>query len=76
MDRNDTLESLKRGVHYVFRGREEIKLRSGPIGRPLFFLSLPLGLTPLFQTVSNLADTFWLGQYSTEALAAITRLSR
>lgn len=72
MDVKPILDSLKRGVQYVFRGREEIDLLSGSIGTPLFFLSLPLVLTNLFQTAYNLADTFWLGQYSTEALAAIS----
>ncbi|MDR5673862.1 MATE family efflux transporter [Halalkaliarchaeum sp. AArc-GB] len=64
--------SLRDLVGYVFRGREQIDLVSGSIGKPLFFLSLPLVLTNLFQVAYNLADTFWLGQYSTNALAAIS----
>ena len=56
----------------VFKGREEFDLTSGDIGKPLFFLSLPIVITNLLQTAYNLADTFWLGQFSTEALAAIS----
>ncbi|WP_435183707.1 MATE family efflux transporter [Halobellus sp. EA9] len=56
----------------VFKGPEELNLTSGGIGKPLFFLSLPIVITNLLQTAYNLADTFWLGQYSTEALAAIS----
>jgi len=33
---------------------------------------MPIVVTNLFQTAYNLADTFWLGQYSTDALAAIS----
>jgi len=56
----------------LFRGPEEFDLTSGGIGKPLFFLSMPIVVTNLFQTAYNLADTFWLGQYSTDALAAIS----
>ncbi|WP_254535126.1 MATE family efflux transporter [Halomarina litorea] len=56
----------------VFKGRDEFDLTSGGIGKPLFYLSLPIVITNLLQTAYNLADTFWLGQYSTEALAAIS----
>ncbi|SDX91703.1 MATE family efflux transporter [Halobellus clavatus] len=56
----------------VFKGPEELNLTGGGIGRPLFYLSLPIVITNLLQTAYNLADTFWLGQYSTEALAAIS----
>jgi len=56
----------------LFRGPEEFDLTSGSIGKPLFFLSMPIVVTNLFQTTYNLADTFWLGQYSTDALAAIS----
>ncbi|WP_435101536.1 MATE family efflux transporter [Halarchaeum sp. P4] len=56
----------------LFKGPEEFDLTSGNIGKPLFFLSLPIVITNLFQTAYNLADTFWLGQYSTDALAAIS----
>jgi len=56
----------------LFKGQDELDLTSGGIGRPLFYLSLPIVVTNLLQTAYNLADTFWLGQYSTEALAAIS----
>ena len=47
-------------------------LTEGGIVRPLVYLSAPIVVTNLLQTAYNLADTFWLGQYSTEALAAIS----
>jgi putative MATE family efflux protein len=47
-------------------------LTEGDIVRPLLTLSLPIVVTNLLQTAYNLADTFWLGRYSTEALAAIS----
>ncbi|WP_226011516.1 MATE family efflux transporter [Halomicrobium salinisoli] len=56
----------------LFKGQEELELTSGDIGRPLFYLSLPIIVTNLLQVAYNLADTFWLGRYSTEALAAIS----
>jgi len=59
-------------VRSLFKGPEEFDLTSGGIGKPLFFLSMPIVITNLFQTAYNLADTFWLGQYSTDALAAIS----
>ncbi|MBV0926001.1 MATE family efflux transporter [Halomicroarcula limicola] len=59
-------------IRSLFRGPEEFDLTAGSIGKPLFFLSMPIVVTNLFQTAYNLADTFWLGQYSTDALAAIS----
>ncbi|WP_101294238.1 MATE family efflux transporter [Halegenticoccus soli] len=56
----------------LFKGRDEFDLTSGGIAWPLFYLSLPIVVTNLLQTAYNLADTFWLGQHSTEALAAIS----
>ncbi|WP_302082231.1 MATE family efflux transporter [Salinibaculum rarum] len=56
----------------IFKSQEEFDLTEGSIGWPLFYLSLPIVVTNLLQTAYNLADTFWLGQYSTEALAAIS----
>ncbi|WP_336023381.1 MATE family efflux transporter [Halobellus salinisoli] len=64
--------SLRNRIGSLFKGPEELNLTSGDIGRPLFYLSLPIVITNLLQTAYNLADTFWLGQYSTEALAAIS----
>ncbi|WP_231186460.1 MATE family efflux transporter [Haladaptatus sp. DYF46] len=55
-----------------FKGQEELDLTEGGIVKPLLYLSLPIVITNLMQTAYNLADTFWLGQYSTEALAAIS----
>ncbi|MFT4905273.1 MAG: putative MATE family efflux protein [Natronomonas sp.] len=55
-----------------FKGQEELDLTDGGIIKPLFYLSLPIVITNLLQTAYNLADTFWLGRYSTEALAAIS----
>jgi len=63
---------VRSAVASLFKGREEFDLTSGDIGKPLFFLSMPIVVTNLFQTAYNLADTFWLGQYSTDALAAIS----
>jgi len=63
---------LRSRLDAVFRGPEEFDLTSGGVGKPLFFLALPIVVTNLFQTAYNLADTFWLGQYSTDALAAIS----
>jgi putative MATE family efflux protein len=56
----------------VFKSRDEFDLTSGDVGKPLFYLSLPIVVTNLLQTAYNLADTFWIGQYSTNALAAIS----
>lgn len=56
----------------MFKQDETHDLTSGGIVRPLVYLSLPLVITNLLQTAYNIADTFWLGQYSTEALAAIS----
>jgi len=66
------LDELKRRFSVVFRGKDELELTDGSIGEPLFFLSLPIIVTNLLQVAYNLADTFWLGQYSTVALAAIS----
>jgi len=56
----------------VFKSRDEFDLTAGDVGKPLFYLSLPIVVTNLLQTAYNLADTFWIGQYSTNALAAIS----
>ncbi|MFB6162510.1 MAG: MATE family efflux transporter [Halococcoides sp.] len=50
----------------------QVDLTEGGIVKPLVVLSAPIVVTNLLQTAYNLADTFWLGQYSTEALAAIS----
>lgn len=64
--------SLRARLDSLFKTRDEYDLTSGGIAKPLFYLSLPLVITNLLQTAYNLADTFWLGRYSTEALAAIS----
>ena len=64
--------SLRERVGGLFRDQDQLDLTSGGIAGPLFYLSLPIVITNLLQTAYNLADTFWLGQYSTEALAAIS----
>jgi putative MATE family efflux protein len=55
-----------------FKSKNELDLMNGPVGKNLFYLSLPVIVINLLQTAYNLADTFWLGQYSGDALAAIT----
>jgi putative MATE family efflux protein len=55
-----------------FPDQDDLDLTEGGILKPLLFISLPIVVTNLMQTAYNLADTFWLGQYSTEALAAIS----
>ena len=64
--------SLRNRLRTVFKDRDEFDLTEGDIARPLFYLSLPIVITNLLQTAYNLADTFWVGQYSTDALAAIS----
>jgi putative MATE family efflux protein len=66
------LGRARRRVGSLFKSQEELDLTGGPIGKSLFFLSLPIVITNLLQVAYNLADTFWLGQYSTEALAAVS----
>jgi putative MATE family efflux protein len=56
----------------LFKSRDEFDLTDGDVGKPLFYLALPIVVTNLLQTAYNLADTFWIGQYSTDALAAIS----
>ena len=64
--------SVRERLGSLFKGKEQLDLTSGGIGKPLFFLSFPIIVTNLLQVMYNLADTFWLGQYSTPALAAIS----
>lgn len=56
----------------LFKGQDQLTLTDGDILKPLIYLSLPIVITNLLQTAYNLADTFWLGRYSTDALAAIS----
>lgn len=55
-----------------FKTKDELDLINGPVAENLFYLSLPVIVINLLHTAYNLADTFWLGQYGGEALAAIT----
>jgi putative MATE family efflux protein len=64
--------SLRSRLGGLFRSQSELDLTDGSIPKSLFFLSLPIVITNLLQVGYNLADTFWLGRYSTEALAAIS----
>ncbi|QHS15837.1 MATE family efflux transporter [haloarchaeon 3A1-DGR] len=59
-------------IDSLFKGPDDLDLTEGGIGWPLFYLSLPIVVMNLFQTAYNLADTFWLGQFDTTALAAIS----
>lgn len=47
-------------------------LTEGGILRPLVALSVPIVVTNLLHSAYTLADTFWLGRYSTDALASVT----
>ncbi|ERH00889.1 MAG: putative efflux protein, MATE family [Halonotius sp. J07HN6] len=64
--------SLSDRLGWLFKSQSELDLTDGPILGSLFFLSVPIVITNLLQVGYNLADTFWLGQYSTDALAAIS----
>ena len=64
--------SISTRLSGLFRDQSELDLTSGSIPKSLFFLSFPIVITNLLQVGYNLADTFWLGRYSTEALAAIS----
>ena len=66
------VSGLFSGIKAQFKSKEELDLLNGPVGKNLFYLSLPVIVINLLQTMYNLADTFWLGQYSGDALAAIT----
>ncbi|GGN99815.1 MULTISPECIES: MATE family efflux transporter [Haloarcula] len=68
----DRMAALGERLGGLFKGQEDLELTSGPIGKPLLYLSFPIVITNLLQVAYNLADTFWLGQYSTTALAAIS----
>lgn len=59
-------------IKKLFRSKKDINLTSGSLIKPLFYLSLPVIITNLLRTAYSLADTFWVGRLSKEALAAIT----
>lgn len=64
--------SILQRIDGLFKSQSELDLTDGPIPKSLFYLSFPIVITNLLQVGYNLADTFWLGRYSTEALAAIS----
>jgi len=64
--------SLRGRLGGLFKSQSELDLTDGSIPKSLFFLSFPIVITNLLQVGYNFADTFWLGRYSTEALAAIS----
>lgn len=66
------LSSPVEALQSQFKSKEELDLLDGPVAKNLFYLSLPVIVINLLHTAYNLADTFWLGQYSGDALAAIT----
>ncbi len=68
----NAFRSIKNGFTSQFKTKEQLDLLDGPVGKNLFYLSLPVIVINLLQTAYNLADTFWLGQYSGDALASIT----
>jgi putative MATE family efflux protein len=68
----EQFQGLRERLGGAFKDQSELDLTEGGIGWPLFYLSLPIVVTNLLQTAYNLADTFWLGQYSTKSLAAIS----
>ncbi|MFB6292614.1 MAG: MATE family efflux transporter [Candidatus Nanohaloarchaea archaeon] len=55
-----------------FKSREQLDLTGGDISSNLFYLSLPIVVINLLRTAYNITDTFWVGQLSADALAAIT----
>lgn len=66
------LDKIAEKIRSKFKSQEELDLIGGHVGKNLFYLSLPVIIINLLQTAYNLADTFWLGQYSANALGAIT----
>jgi putative efflux protein, MATE family len=64
--------SVRERLGGLFKSQSELNLTDGSIPKSLFYLSFPIVVTNLLQVGYNLADTFWLGRYSTEALAAIS----
>ena len=50
---------------------KRVDMTTGAVTPKLFSLSWPLVLGNLLQTFYNLADMFWLGRYSAEAVAAV-----
>ncbi len=55
----------------MFKGKEELDLLNGSVGKSLLHLSIPIVILNLLRTVYNLTDAFWVGQIGPDALAAI-----
>ena len=66
------LQNLKDLSKKIFKTKDDLNLTDGPVRKNLFYLSLPVIIINLLQVTYNIADTFWLGQLSKNALAAIT----
>jgi putative MATE family efflux protein len=66
------LQKIRDNLQNVFKTKNDLDLTNGPVGKNLFYLSLPIVIINLLQVTYNIADTFWLGQLSKDALAAIT----
>lgn len=64
--------TIKDHLKAIFYPKDELDLTTGGIAYPLIYLSVPIIITNLLHVAYNLADTFWLGQHSTTALAAIS----
>jgi len=47
-------------------------ITKGGLARPLFHLAWPIVVTQLLQVAYNVADAFWLGRYSANAVGAIS----
>jgi len=47
-------------------------ITDGGLARPLFHLAWPIVVTQLLQVAYNVADAFWLGRYSANAVGAIS----
>jgi len=52
--------------------REESELTSGDLAKPMLRLAWPIVVLQLLQVAYNLADTVWLGAYSTAAVGALS----
>ena len=51
---------------------ESADITDGDLSRPLFHLAWPIVVTQLLQVAYNVADAFWLGRYSADAVGAIS----
>lgn len=49
-----------------------VDVTNGELLKPIVFLAIPLIITQLLQVAYNIADTFWVGRVSADAVAAIS----